>query len=122
MVVIIYSNRVYVVVNVIKEKIMGNYPNWYMTVDEFAALVADTVYECGYFNRDDRVHPEDIEAAFSSIATAVSKGASFVGKKVGGSSLSFKKVEPSESVTTQKIGYQNKTYYTTNSVANENTI
>ena len=101
---------------------MGNYPNWYMTVDEFAALVADTVYECGYFNRGDRVHPEDIEAAFSSVATSVAKGAAFVGKKVGGSSISFKKVEPSETVTTQKIGYENKTYYTTNEVNKEKTI
>jgi hypothetical protein len=74
-----------VVVNVIKEKIMNSYnvPDWYLTVDEFAHLIADTVYECGYFKRGDRMHPEDIEAAFTSTATAVSKGISFAGVKSG---------------------------------------
>lgn len=58
-------------------------PDWYLTVDEFAHLVADTVYECGYFKRGDRFHPEDIEVAFASVATAVSKGISFAGVKSG---------------------------------------
>jgi hypothetical protein len=53
-----------------------------MTVQEFADLVANTVYECGYFQKGELAHPEDIEAAFTSTATAVAKGATFMIRKI----------------------------------------
>ncbi len=85
MIVNTFFGQASVVVNVIKEIVVNssNVPDWYLTVDEFARLVADTVYECGYFKREDRMHPEDIEAAFTSTATAVSRGISFAGVKSG---------------------------------------
>jgi len=60
-----------------------NKPNYYITVDEFANLVTEAVYECGYFKREDLNHPEDIEAAFTSTAVAVAKGATFVINRMG---------------------------------------
>lgn len=63
-------------------KMNSGMPSYYMTVDEFAKLVAEVVYECGYFKPGDLNHPEDIEASFTSIATAVAKGASHVVSKV----------------------------------------
>ena len=50
--------------------------NYYLTVDEFAKLVTEAVYECGYFKPGDRNHPEDIEAAFSQIAYTIAKSIS----------------------------------------------
>lgn len=52
--------------------------NYQMTVQEFADLVSNTVYECGYFKKGELAHPEDIEAAFTSVATSVAKGATFM--------------------------------------------
>jgi hypothetical protein len=74
-------------------------PNYYMTVDEFAKLVAETVYDCGYFSRDELLHPEDIEAAFTSTATAVAKGATFAIKKINPAKIVFN----TNSVTTTKV-------------------
>ena len=54
----------------------------YMTVNEFANLVAETVYERGFFKPGDRNHPEDIEAAFTTVATAVARGATYAIKKM----------------------------------------
>ena len=54
----------------------------YMTVDEFANLVTKTVYECGFFKPEDRNHPEDIEAAFNTVATAVARGATYATSKM----------------------------------------
>lgn len=69
-----------VVVNVIKERVMNH--KYQMTVQEFADLVASTVYECGYFQKGELAHPEDIEAAFTSVATSVAKGATFMIRKL----------------------------------------
>lgn len=87
----------------------SNVPDWYLTVDEFARLVADTVYECGYFKRGDRFHPEDIEVAFASVATAVSKGISFAGVK-SGRKVSYNFVD------TNSTNVQNNVTYTSNTV------
>lgn len=56
--------------------------NYQMTVQEFADLIAKTVCECGYFQKGQLAHPEDIEAAFSSVATAVAAGATFMIGKI----------------------------------------
>lgn len=53
-----------------------------MTVQEFADLVVNTVYDCGYFQKGQVAHPEDIEAAFTAVATAVAKGATHVIAKI----------------------------------------
>jgi len=58
-----------------------SFTDYFMTVDEFAHLVTEAVYECGYFKPGQIAHPEDIEAAFTSTATAVAKGASFASKR-----------------------------------------
>ena len=87
----------------------SNVPDWYLTVDEFARLVADTVYECGYFKRGDRMHPEDIEAAFTSTATAVSRGISFAGVK-SGRKVSYNFVDAKTINTTNtKVTYTSNT-------------
>lgn len=57
-------------------------PNWYMTTQEFADLVVDTLEDSGYFKKTDLCHPEDIVVAFTSVAEAIAKGAGFVGRKV----------------------------------------
>ena len=78
-----YLDLEYVDVNVIKEKTMNwDKPEYYMTVDEFAKLVAETLYESGYFKRDDLIHPEDIEAAFTSTAIAVAKSSAYIISKI----------------------------------------
>lgn len=87
----------------------SNVPDWYLTVDEFARLVADTVYECGYFKREDRMHPEDIEGAFASTATALSRGISFAGVK-SGRKVSYNFVD------TKSTNVQNNVTYTPNTV------
>lgn len=71
-----FFGRVNVDAIVTKEKTMNH--NYQMTVQEFADLVASTVYECGYFKKGELAHPEDIEAAFTSVATSVAKGATFM--------------------------------------------
>lgn len=80
-----------VVVNVIKEKTVNH--NYQMTVQEFADLVATTVYECGYFQKGQLAHPEDIEAAFTSVATSVAKGATFMISKINSDSTKYQSAE-----------------------------
>jgi len=76
---------------VIKEKTMNH--NYQMTVQEFADLVATTVYECGYFQKGQLAHPEDIEAAFTSVATSVAKGATFMISKINTHSAKYQNAE-----------------------------
>jgi hypothetical protein len=57
-------------------------PAWYMTTDEFAKLVVDSLDEQNYFKKGELVHPEDIVIAFTSTAESIAKGAGFAGKKM----------------------------------------
>jgi hypothetical protein len=57
-------------------------PAWYMTTDEFANLIVESLHEQNYFKKGERVHPEDIVAAFTSTAESIAKGAGFAGKKM----------------------------------------
>ena len=83
MVANMYLDQVSVDVTAIREKKMSDmFTKSYMTVDEFANLVTQTVYECGYFKPEDRNHPEDIEAAFTTVATAVARGATYATSKM----------------------------------------
>jgi len=57
-------------------------PVWYLTPQEFADIVVDSLVENNYFRRDEKAHPEDIEAAFSTTATAVARAISTMGRKI----------------------------------------
>ena len=57
-------------------------PAWYITTEEFASLIVDSLEEQGYFKKGETVHPEDIVVAFTSTAESIAKGAAFAGKKM----------------------------------------
>lgn len=61
---------------------MGNTPAWYITTQEFADNVVNLLDELNYFKREERVHPEDIVAAFGSMSEAFARGAGVAGRKV----------------------------------------
>jgi hypothetical protein len=53
-------------------------PAWYITTDEFAKLVVDSLDEQNYFKKGESAHPEDIVIAFTSVSESIAKGAGFV--------------------------------------------
>lgn len=57
-------------------------PAWYVTTDEFADLIIDSLDEQGYFKKGDLVHPEDIVVAFASVAESIAKGIGFAGRRM----------------------------------------
>jgi len=57
-------------------------PAWYLTPQEFANIVVDSLEENGYFKRDEKAHPEDIESAFSTTASAVATSIGYIGRKI----------------------------------------
>jgi hypothetical protein len=57
-------------------------PEWYMTTEEFAALVVDALETTNHFKRGERVHPEDIVSAFVVMSEAIALGAGAAGKKI----------------------------------------
>lgn len=57
-------------------------PAWYMTTEEFASLVVDSLDEQGFFKKGETAHPEDIVVAFTTTAESLAKGAGFAGRKV----------------------------------------
>jgi len=59
-----------------------NKPEWYMTTQEFADLVVQSLEVTNHFKRDERVHPEDIVAAFVTAAETIGIGAGAAGKKM----------------------------------------
>jgi hypothetical protein len=61
---------------------MANPPAWYMSTQEFADNIVQLLAEQNYFQNDERVHPEDIVAAFVSTAESFARGAGVAGKKV----------------------------------------
>lgn len=56
-----------VVVNVTR-RIMSNL---YMTTEEFAAMIVDTLHEQNYFKKGSKNHPGDIVIAFTSTAESI---------------------------------------------------
>jgi hypothetical protein len=64
------------------EKMSWNKPEWYLTTEEFAELVVESLEVTHHFERDEKVHPEDIVAAFVTAAESIAIGAGAVGKKV----------------------------------------
>lgn len=59
-----------------------NKPEWYMTTQEFADLVVQSLEVTNHFKKNERVHPEDIVSAFVVMAEAIAIGAGAVGSKV----------------------------------------
>lgn len=57
-------------------------PAWYMTTEEFADLIVHSLEVTNYFKRGERVHPEDIVAAFITAAETIAIGAGAAGKKM----------------------------------------
>lgn len=57
-------------------------PAWYLTPQEFADIIVDSLESNNYFKRDEKAHPVDIEAAFSTTASAVATAIDAIGKKM----------------------------------------
>ena len=57
-------------------------PAWYLTPQEFADIIVDSLESNNYFKRDEKSHPVDIEAAFSTTASAVATAIDAIGKKM----------------------------------------
>ena len=57
-------------------------PAWYLTPQEFANIIIDSLEENNYFKRDEKAHPVDIEAAFSTTASAVATAIDAIGRKM----------------------------------------
>lgn len=88
-------------------------PVWYLTPQEFADIIVDSLEENNYFKRDEKAHPIDIEAAFSTTAVAIAHAIDAVGKKIHESNdnikrglmqaTSIKKVSPTVTVTSSSV-------------------
>jgi hypothetical protein len=59
-----------------------NKPAWYLTPQEFADIIVNSLEDNNYFKRNEKAHPVDIEAAFSTTASAVAYAIDAVGKKI----------------------------------------
>jgi hypothetical protein len=57
-------------------------PAWYLTPEEFAKIIVDSLEENNYFKHDEKAHPVDIEAAFSTTASAIAHAIDAIGKKM----------------------------------------
>jgi hypothetical protein len=61
---------------------MPNKTAWYVTPQEFADLVVETMEEIGYFKADEFHHPEDICISFQTVSEALAKGMGYAGRRV----------------------------------------
>ena len=57
-------------------------PAWYLTPQEFADIIVESLEDNNYFKRNEKAHPVDIEAAFSTTASAVAHAIDAIGKKI----------------------------------------
>jgi hypothetical protein len=57
-------------------------PAWYLTPQEFADIIVSSLEDNNYFKHDEKAHPVDICAAFSTTASAVALAIDAVGKKM----------------------------------------
>jgi hypothetical protein len=57
-------------------------PSWYMTTQEFADLVVQSLEVTNHFKKGERIHPEDIVSAFVTAAETIAIGAGAAGKKM----------------------------------------
>lgn len=65
-----------------EEVSMFNQPDWYVTPQEFADLVVETMEEIGYFKADEFHHPEDICITFQTVSEALAKGMGYAGRRI----------------------------------------
>lgn len=66
-------------------------PAWYLTPTEFAEIIVTSLEENGYFKHNEKAHPSDIEAAFSTTASAIATSIDYIGKKIYDSENNEKK-------------------------------
>ena len=64
------------------EEMSWKKPDWYMTTEEFADLVVQSLEVTNHFKKGEKVHPEDIVAAFVTAAETIAIGAGAAGKKI----------------------------------------
>lgn len=64
------------------EEVIMKQPDWYVTPQEFADLVVETMEEIGYFKADEFYHPEDICISFQTVSEALAKGMGYAGRRV----------------------------------------
>lgn len=64
--------------------------NLYMTTEEFAAIIVDTLDEQGYFKKGRKNHPSDMAASFVSTAETVAAAMEWAIRKVHDINLSQK--------------------------------
>ena len=57
-------------------------PAWYLTPQEFADIIVESLENNNYFKRNEKAHPVDIEAAFSTTASAIATAIDAIGKKI----------------------------------------
>lgn len=62
-------------------------PSWYLTPQEFSNIIIDSLEQNNYFRRDEKAHPVDIEAAFSTTASAIATAIDAIGKKMHDESI-----------------------------------
>ncbi len=56
-------------------------PSWYLTTEEFAALLVGSIESAKYFDKGKRYHPEDLASAFFSVCQTAENCFSLVGQK-----------------------------------------
>ena len=57
-------------------------PAWYLTPQEFADIIVESLENNNSFKRNEKAHPVDIEAAFSTTASAIATAIDAIGKKM----------------------------------------
>lgn len=58
-----------------------NIEKFFMTPQEFADIIVETMHEGNYFKKDQKAHPVDLEVAFSAAAFAIAMGIDAIARK-----------------------------------------
>ena len=58
-----------------------NIEKFFMTPQEFADIIIETMHEGNYFKKDQKAHPVDLEVAFSAAAFAIAMGIDAIARK-----------------------------------------
>jgi hypothetical protein len=66
-------------------------PEWYLTPQEFADLVVQSLEDTNHWKKNERAHPEDIVVAFTTQAEAIAIGAGAIVRKVSANNINQKK-------------------------------
>lgn len=57
-------------------------PVWYVTPQEFADLIVETMEELHYFKADEFCHPEDLYYTMNIVSESLAKGMTYAGRRV----------------------------------------